>query len=263
MSLLSRDCLVIGLAPGSLSALRLGGRLRLRVHERHSAVLQAANGAQWDTLIAALETLLDQPSWTARDLTFVLSSHYVHYAVIPGGKGLATAELNELARLFFRNIYGELSNDWEIRVSPSGEQSTIASAVPRAFLKELHDICDGRGRLRSIQPALMAVFNRARGMIEQKTTMLALVESGRISLASIKNGQWESVISRAARSSMLSQLLSDQSELNGRTPGGILWLSDLTREVQLPADSPWRVQHLRPHPVAANGVQSLADWGVQ
>ena len=263
MSLLSRDHLVIGLAPDKLSALRLGSWLRLRVRERHSVALQAANGAQWDTLMAALETLLDQPAWTARDLTFVLSSHYVHYAVIPGGKGLAAAELNELARLVFRNVYGDLSNDWEIRVSPSGEQSTLASAVPHVFLKALHDIGDGRGHLRSIQPALMAVFNRARGLIEQKSAMLALVENGRISLASIGNGQWQSVVSRAARSSALTQLLTDARELHGGAPGGALWLCDLTGEVHLPADSPWRVQRLQPHPAAASNSQSLADWGVQ
>jgi hypothetical protein len=260
---LSRDRLVIGLAPDRLTALRLGGRLRPRVHERHVATLQAANGAQWDTLMAALESLLDQPAWAARDLTVVLSSHYVHYAAIPGGKGLAAVELNELARLVFRKIYGELSSDWEVRVSPAGGHSTLASAVPHAFLKALRDICDGRGRLRSLQPALMAVFNRARGLIEQKTATLALVETGRISLASIDDGQWQSVVSRAARSSALSTLLNDQCELNGRPPGGALWLCDLTREVQLPVDSPWRVQRLRPHPAAANSGQNLADWGVQ
>lgn len=263
MSLLSRDHVVVGLAPAELSALRLGGRLRPRVHERHATTLQAANGAQWDTLMAALETLLDQPAWAARNLTCILSSHYVHYAVIPGGKGLSEAELNELARLVFRNIFGDLSKEWEVRVSPSGDPSTLASATPHAFLKALREICYGRGRLRSIQPALMAVFNRARRTIEKNTGILALVEAGRITLVSIENGQWQSVVSRAARSSALNQLLIEQSERDGRRPGGTLWLCDLTREVQLPADSPWRVQRLRPNPVAANGVQRLADWGVQ
>jgi hypothetical protein len=262
VSLLSRDRLVVGLAPEQLSALRLGGRLRPRIHDRHSLALQVANGAQWDTLMAALETLLEQPAWAARDLTCLLSSHYVHYVVIPGGKGLAAAELNELAHLIFRNIFGDLSKEWDVRVSPSGEQSTLASAIPKAFIKALRDICDGRGQLRSIQPVLMAVFNQTRRVIDKETGVLALVEAGRISLASIENGQWQSVVSRAARSSALSQLLFDQSELDGRPPAGTLWLCDLTKGVQLPADSPWRVQRLRPKPVAANGTQSLADWGV-
>jgi hypothetical protein len=260
---LSRDRLVIGLAPERLTALRLGGRLRPRVHERHALALQAANGGQWDTLMAALEALLDQPAWAARDLTCVVSSHYVHYAVIPGCKGLATDELNELARLVFRNIFGDMSGDWEIRVSPSGDQSTLASGVPQAFLKALRDICDGRGRLHSLQPALMAVFNRARRLIDRNTGTLALVEAGRISLASIEHGQWQSVISRAGTSSTLIQLLADERALHGRGPGGMLWLCDLTREVQLPSDAPWRLQRLKPHPASANSGQSLADWGVQ
>jgi hypothetical protein len=263
VSLLSLDSLVIGLSPDKLTALRLGGRLRRFVHERHAVSLQAANSAQWDTLMTALEVLLDQPAWAARDLTFVLSSHYVYYAVIPGGKALTAAELNELARLVFRNIYGELSNDWVLRVSPCGNQSMLASAVPSTFLKALHDTCDGRGRLRSVQPALMSVFNRARGLIEQTTGTFALVETGRISLASVENGQWQRVISRAARSSALIQLLADERQQHDCRPDRALWLCDLTREVQLPADLPWRMQRLTPHPVAANSSQTLADWGVQ
>jgi hypothetical protein len=263
VSLLSRDQLIIGLSPNKLTALRLGGRLRQRVHERHAAELQSTHGAQWDPLMTALENLLDQPVWVGRDLTFVLSNHYVRYAVIPGGKGLSIPEQNELARLVFRNIYGDLSSDWEIRISPSSEQSTLASAVPRSFLKTLHDICDGRGRLRSIQPLLMAVFNRARGLIKQKTVMLVVVESGRISLAGITDDRWQSFSSRAAGSDALITLLADECELQGRAPSGALWLCDLTREVQLPVDAPWHVQRLWPHPDAANSSQNLADWGVQ
>lgn len=265
MSLLSRDRLVIGLAPERLSALRVDGRLRPRIGDRYASALQAANGGQWDASIAALEILLDEPSWAARDLTLVLSSHYVHYALIPQGKGLAAAERDDLARLIFRNIFGELSSEWEIRVSPSGGPQTVASAVPQAFLKALHDICDGRGRLRSIQPGLMAVFNRARPEIGSHSGTLALVEPGRVTLAAIENGQWQSVVSRAGRSGTLVQLLEDESELYGRSPGGALWLCDLAGEVQLPSGLPWQLQRLKPAPagVADNGATSLAEWGVE
>lgn len=262
MSLSLREHVVIGLAPDQLSALRIGSLLHPGLRERYALALNAANGAPRDSLMAAVDVLLEQPSWSARDLTMVLSSHYVHYAVTPGGRNLGAAEHKELALLVFRNVFGELINEWDVRVSPSGDQPSLASAVPQTFLKAVRDACDGRGRLKSIQPALMAVFNSQRKVIGQGSGTLALVESGRITLATIENGQWHSVISRAARSNSLSLLLAEESELHGRASGGLLWLCDLTHEAQLPFDSPWRVQPLKPPGMAANGVESLADWGV-
>lgn len=262
MSLLLRDRVFIALAPERLAALRVAGRFRPRIEERHELPVPAANGAQWDTLMTALEDLLEQPGWAACDLTLILSSHYVFCAVIPGSHGLAAVEQSELAHLVFRNIYGELSDEWVFRVSPSRGMPTLASAVPRSTLKALHDACDGRGRLRSIQPGLMAVFNGVRPLIEKNTGTLALVEPGRTSLAVFENGLWQSVASRAGRSGGLAQLLDEESELHGRRPGGTLWLCDLTGEVRLPSASPWQLHRLKPRHGAGSASASLAEWGV-
>lgn len=263
MSLLSRDRIFIGLAPERLTALRVAGRFRPRIEERHDLPLRAANGAQWDTLITALEDLLDQPAWAARDLTAILSSHYVHYAVIPGSRDLDAAAQNDLAHLIFRNTFGELSSEWTLRVSPSNGMPTLASGVPQTLLKTLHDACDGRGRLRSIQPALMAVFNDMRSRIEASTGTLALIEPGRISLGAFENGQWQSIVSRAGNSSHLPRLLEEESELHGRRPGGMLWLCDLTGEALPPPDSLWRIERIRPRSASGNSVTSLAEWGAR
>ncbi len=263
MSLLSRERLAIGLAPERLSALRVTGNLRPRIEQRYDVALQTPNGAQWETPLTALEVLLDQAEWSGHDLSVILSNHYVHYARIPESQGLATAERNDLARLIFRKLFGELSHDWELRVSPAGDLPTLASGVPQSFLKALHNACDGRGRLRSIQPALMTVFNNVRSVLGQNKGTLALVEAGRISLAAIENGQWQAIVSRAGSSNTLAPLLQDEDELHGRNPGGMLWLCDLTGEARFPADSSWRLERLQPAHGAANSVASLAEWSIQ
>ena len=263
MSLLSPEHLVIGLAPERLSAVRLEGRLRSRIGERYDLALSASDGESWDAPLAALEILLEQPDWSARDLVVILSSHYVHYAVLPASEDLATSEQNDLAHLVFRNLFGELSHDWELRVSYAGDAPTLASAVPQSLLKALYDICEGRGRLRSIQPAWMSVFNGVRQQLDAANGIMALVESGRISLASIEDGQWRSIVSRAGHASTLPQLLADESDLYGRRPGEMLWLCDLTGEAYLPAGSSWRLQQLSPPGAAIKGRASLVDWGLE
>ena len=260
MSLLSRERLVVSLTPERMSALRLGGYRRFRLLDQHSSGLAPGTGVPpWTPGLEALELLLDNPAWGARKITVVLSSHYVHYAVLPMGKHLTAAEQAALARLIFRNVFGELANDWEFRVSPAGRQPALASGVPKALLADLRAACEGRGPLASIQPGLMTVVNRARSSIDQQDGTLALVESGRITLATIDQGQWQSVTSRAWEAGALPELLAETQALSGREPGGRLWLCDLTGQAVPPAAPGWRMERLV---TGAAGPASLAGWGV-
>lgn len=273
MSLLSREHLVIGFAPEQLSALHLTGP-KQRVAQ-HFTPLQQADNIPWSSGIDALEILLDDPAWGGRNITLVLSNHYVRYAVIPQGQALAARELNDLARLVFRNTFGDLAHDWELRVSPGKTLRTLASAVPQALLSALHIACEGRGTLRSIQPGLMGVFNRIRPTIANDAGTLALVEPGRITLARIDNGQWVSVDSRAGTASALPERLDETSILSGPEfghesghnaagmAGGRLWLADLTGKARPPSSPPWHLERVM---TAGNGIHdapSLADWGIQ
>jgi hypothetical protein len=263
VSLLLRDRLIVGLAPECLTALRIGGIWHPKILERYELALPTADPNHWDEVIAALEILLEQPKWAACNLTVILSSHFVQYLVVPKGEGLSAQKQNDLARLIFRNVFGELSHDWELRSSPSAKQATLASGVPMPLLAALHAACEGRGFLRSVQPGLMPIFNRLRTQIRHESGILALVESGRISLAMISNGQWASIISRAGEGSALRQFLEEDSLRQGHRPGGLLWLCDLTGEVLFSVvDSPWQVQPLKPLHLRPDSIPGLADWGV-
>jgi hypothetical protein len=190
-----------------------------------------------------------------------LSSHFVQYLVIPKGEGLSAQKQNDLAQLIFRNVFGELSHEWELRTSPSADQATLASGVPMPLLVALRDACEGRGFLRSIQPGLMPIFNRLRSQIGHESGILALVEPDRISLAIINRGQWQSIISRAGEGGALLPYLEEEQLVHGQRPGGLLWLCDLTGKVQFPIDSPWQVQPLNPVHASPDSIPSLADWG--
>jgi hypothetical protein len=108
---LSSERVVIGLAPEQLSALALTGRFRPQLSDRHVLPLPAQPASAWDKGIAALDALLGESGWHGRDITVVLSCHYVRHAVIPAEPGLSDAERLALAEIVFRDVFGELSSD--------------------------------------------------------------------------------------------------------------------------------------------------------
>lgn len=259
MSLLSREQVIVGLAPEQLSAVRLSGRWRARLLERHASPVPAGGGLPWTGCIEALEILLDDPAWGSRDITAILSEHYVHYVVLPKGEPLPPAEQQVVASLVFRDLYGELAHDWELRVSSDGQRPTLASGIPAPLLETLRTVCAGRGALRSIQPLLMAVANGSRPVLDKLSGILALVESGRITLAVLAAGQWSSVSSRAASGDALPDLLAETEALSGTPAGGRLWLCDLSGRATPPAGAAWQLERLERDRA---GAASLAGWGI-
>lgn len=261
MSLLLRDQLIIGLAPDHLTVLRIGGRWRKKIRDRYEQALPPTDGNHWDEVIAALKILLEQPNWAACNLSIILSSHFVQYIVVPKGEGLTVKNQKDLAEHIFRDLFGELSREWDLRTSPSAMHATLACGVPISLLSALHDACEVRGFLRSVRPGLMPIFNGLRTKIKNGSGTLVLVEPGRIVWAVIKQGQWESVMSRAGEGSRLFDFLEEDDLLQGRRSGGPLWLCDFTGGFRLPVDSRWQLALLKPRHANFGGVPSLADWG--
>lgn len=258
MSLLSRDHLIVSLSPERLNAIRLGGRWRRQFLDQHAVALPASTPS-WMSGLEALELLLDDLAWGSRGLSVILSGHHVFYAVLPKGERLAAKEQADLARLIFRNIFGELAHDWVLRVSPAGHRRPLASGIPQAMLNALLAACGGRAILQSIQPGLMTVFNRSRAIIDQQSGVLALVEQGRITLAAIEQGEWQSIASRAWEASALPELMAEAHALSGLESSGRLWLCDLTGQAVAPPPPAWRLERLT---AGAFGAGSLAGWGI-
>lgn len=259
-----RERVVVGLAPERLSALLLGRGWRPRLLDRHALPLVGQEAGGWDAGIKALTTLLDEPGWRGRDIAIVLSGHYVRHAIFPVSTGLSDRERQALAALVFDNTFGDLAREWELRVSPPHKGlQTLACGMPRALLEALKTVCAGRGRLSSLRPGLMPVFNRIRRDIGRSVGCLALVETGRTTLAFFELGQWKYVDSRAGNGHSLPLLLLEEAELSARQPGGILWLCDLTAAASLPDDTFWSLRQVVPPALdGVDGQDNLAVWGM-
>lgn len=182
MSPLSRAEVLAGICPGRLVVTRRRHRLSKRV---------ARNIRPLDADIAAAIAM----EATGANVTAVLSNHFVRYCVLPWSGGL-TSEADWLgyARHNFESAYGAaITSAWQMRVSDSGRgRARIATAVDTVLADALRSIPG----VVSIRPYLMHAFNARRNAIPESAAWFVVHEEGRVTLALISEGQWQSVRTR-------------------------------------------------------------------
>ena len=234
MSRLFPEPLVVTLSPGLVT-----------VGKRAIACDPAFGAEPWQGAVNALKA----QSLRAADTTVVLSNHFVRYALVPWSDALAgEAEEEAYLRHHFARIHGERAKSWLLRSSeePAGAPR-LCSAIDRQLLEALKACFprSGKTRLVSVQPRLMAVFNRWRGAIPRSGAWLMLVEADRACAALHAKGRWQSV--QNARGEWRAVLERERHRAAGTVPDLVL----LHADPALPADAPgWKVERL-PHEAAA------------
>ena len=197
MSLLWRDRIGIALGPERVTLVRLARGLRPRVMAKRSeTVLPQSGDAAWRAALDKLVKILALPEWQNADATVVLSNHLVRYACIPWNESVSGEdEQLALARHRFTHIYGDAAQGWELKLSSAQNSAPrLASAVDAGLLDAIRQsLAQNRLDLRSIQPYLMASFNRYAKRINNDNVWFAAKESGKLCLALLKGGQWQRV----------------------------------------------------------------------
>ncbi len=199
-----RERLLISLAPGELSWVRLSGGLRglMQPHAgaKRTVPVDAGFGARtWDGAIHALRTEAAQWQNDNVAVRIVLSNHFVRYALVPSSDGVSAGEEElALARFHFAKVHGDASRDWNIRLSPASGRRTarLACAVDNALVTALQQCFprDRRPRLSSVQPLLMSVFNHAGSRaIPAKGAWLIMAEADRACVALHSGKTWQAV----------------------------------------------------------------------
>jgi hypothetical protein len=196
VSRLFPDRLLIGLAPDSLSLLRVSGAARPRVSDKRAVACDADAGTEpWQGACATLARLAGEVASLSARVTVVLSNHFARYVLVPWSEGLGKAdEEAAFARYCFSKIHGERAKDWDLRLSPSRPGSArIASAVDAPLVQAIRAAFPARARLASIQPYLMSAFNRWRAQLAGARAWLLVVEPQRACLARVEDGRWAAV----------------------------------------------------------------------
>jgi hypothetical protein len=197
VSLLSRERLLISLAPGELSWIRLSGLFSPEVSaKRVVPVEHVYNVRRNDGVIAAL--LSESIQWQKDNLSvrIVLSNDFVRYAIIPHNESVKGDE-EELAfaRFHFSKVHGEISRSWDIRLSRTSGGTRFACAVDTPLISALHQSFprEQRPRLTSVQPLLMAVYNQGAPRVPDAGTWLLVAEADRTCVALLSGKTWHAV----------------------------------------------------------------------
>lgn len=232
MSLLWRDELRIALMPGALAWARYRRGLARRVTGTGVLPVPArADAPAWQPAVDALAQVLDTAGRT--QAAVVLSNHFMRYLVLPRNADITGApEWEAYARHRFTAAHGAAARRWSLRLSADGADAPrVASAVDAALLAQLREMFARKHvPLASIQPYLMASFNRCRTRFEGKNAWFVSHEPGRLSFGLLRQGAWHSIRNRRAGADWqaeLSEMIDRESELAG--------LHETCREVWLDA----------------------------
>lgn len=192
------DALAVALYPGHLQIARLGGGWRRRVKQQETLTLATApaGAPAWQPALEALATLVSSGQLAGARVSLVLSSHFVHYTLVPWNDLLRSeAEKVAYARQRLVRVHGEAAQGWALRLSAAGvHQARLACAIPGALLQAVEEVMAPLGqRYVSLQPHLMACFNRWAPRLDTQARWLAVAEPGLMCLALLQDGQWQSV----------------------------------------------------------------------
>ena len=171
--------------------------VRRTIHDSQVVPVGGAAAAQpWRAALLALETALPAAARNRTTATVVLSNQLVRYTLVPWQAGLADSQEDlSYTRHCFTKVYGKSAQEWEVRLSHQAlETPSLASGVDAELLEGLRSMFARPGMtLRSVQPHLMAAFNDARTQLRRRNAWIALLETGHLCLALLRDGRWSRV----------------------------------------------------------------------
>ncbi|MBC3465718.1 hypothetical protein [Pseudomonas sp. RW10S2] len=174
----------------------------------------------WVPALDTLAALLTEHAPRGAALRVVLSARYSRFCLVPWSDAIGhPGELQAYARACFESLYGQPLDDWRIVLSPEPSGAArIATALPEALLQGLQALgVQSHLRLRSVQPYLMAAYNRCSAQLGQGDFLFVLAEPRRSVLLLAAGGAWQQVLAQGCADSdqALKALIERTCELYG------------------------------------------------
>lgn len=212
-----RTCAV--LCPDQLQVVRRSRGLRRRATFSLAEELAGeGDGPPWQAAADAFQRFLATPEAGTGALEVVLSNHFVRYLLVPWSAQIASAEeLRNYAAAMFADIHGEAAAGWDVTVSAERAGAPrLAAAVDRALLESIRTaVAPTKLRLASVQPYLMAAYNRVARAHTGTDFVFMLLEAGRACVVAAQGGRWCHVSTAAAPepAPALASLLAREMQL--------------------------------------------------
>ena len=189
MSLLWRDRLVLAIYPDRVAWLHAVRRWPTRVTDK--GVVSCAVDSGRTLAGRAIDTARNPAHGKAGGMrvTALLSNRLSRYAVVPNpDSARSREELDLLARHSFERTHGDAVAGWSIRLSDAAPgRAALAGALDRQLVVSLGEaVAAASARLTSIQPYLMAAFNRHHRMFAERDGIFILAEPERVTVLAWK-----------------------------------------------------------------------------
>lgn len=208
----------------------------------------------WREGVRQLGQLLEQ-SRQHMPLTVVLSNRLVRFRILPAPRPfMAERDREALLKHGFREVYGEASEGWAMRLNPLPDGDTVvACAIDAALLAELKSLCATHAlSLRSVQPDFMAGFNQARKLTRGKAACFVQVEAGHCMIGLMRDNAWHSLNAIAISAEWQQELTTViRREMllagwEGREPEIVLSTHDCQPRTLAEHDGSWIVRYVPP-----------------
>jgi hypothetical protein len=219
VSLLWPDKSCAVLCPDQLQVIRARRGWRRRAAFSFAETFAGADdGPRWQPAVDAFQRFLATPEAGTGALDVVLSNHFVRYLLVPWSPHIGSAEeLRNFATAMFEHVHGEVSSGWDVTVSAERAGAPrLAAAVDRSLVAAIRTAVRPTGlRLASVQPYLMAAYNRVARAHTGKDFVFMLLEAGRACILAAQGGKWCYVSTAAAPepARALSSLLAREMQL--------------------------------------------------
>ena len=176
-------------------------------------------GDDWRGAVNALPELLKAHKGV--EASVVLADQFARYALLPHNDAVKTAaQWLALARHRFGALHGAIAAEWEVKVTQTAPLGArMACAVDRELIEQLAGVFVAASvKLISVQPFLVAAFNRIRQTVGNGSCWIVVEEPGRLTLALLQRGAWVAIRSRRSDErwrAVLPEILERESAFLG------------------------------------------------
>lgn len=201
----------------------------------------------WEASCRQLEGLLADAAGT--ELSITLSNHFVRYVTLPPQSEITEpGEVTAYASFRMREIYAERIDSWVLSVSAwNPVTGAICAAIPRELMTCLEEMAARhKVRLTGIEPYLASAYDRWYPALKGERTYFVLIETGRLCIALLTHGIWQSIRNQRFSHGVTDELLAalnQEAILSGHKEAieSFYLFSPEYPEITLPAHCGWQI----------------------
>ncbi|KIO50482.1 hypothetical protein [Nitrosospira sp. NpAV] len=249
MSPLWRDQIRVFFAPGRVELVRsYRGIKPVQAAKLTAACEREQDAPAWEQPLRQLDRMIADAA--GLDMIITLSNDFVRYAVVsPQVQIVTPAELYAYAAFHMREVYGERAAAWTLAMSSWDPcNGGICAAIESTLLQQLNELAmQHKVRLKSIAPYLASSFDQWCKRFKGERIWFALVETGRLCLASLSNGVWQGIRNQRmlhnAEDELLAALDQEAILFSARKEAveQVYLFAPEHPELALPSDCGWRI----------------------